>query len=189
MDHLNKKAFLKLRIFGSLTLLALTAPPSVFALNLKEAKTPIHYECQTTHSGGVWKDEKTGEWMSGKVAPHTGKYRLVLERFDDTKGQRKNNCLEEERRTGGNKFKNSDFCLTFSFSRVAGQPFDETRYCMITSSSAVTGDSNNLICPWGRIFFDSDGLYGVRTDSPEFVELSPELTVTAKKFSCSRLDR
>ena len=145
---------------------------------------PIHYECQTTLSGGIWQDEKTGEWMSGKVIPHSGKYRMVLERFDDTRGQRKTNCLQEERRTGGLKFKNTDFCLTFKFNG-----FEETRYCMITSSSDLAGGYNNLICPLGRTFFDSDRLYGVQTDSPEFVELSPELTVTAKKFSCSRLDR
>lgn len=120
---------------------------------------------------------------------HPGKYRMVLEHFDDTKGQRKKNCLQEEKRTGGNKYENSDFCLTFKSTRTAGQAFEETRYCMITSSSDIAGGYNNLICPLGRTFFDSDRLYGVKTDSPEFVELSPELTVTAKKFSCSRLDR
>jgi len=154
-----------------------------FALNLKEAKTPIHYECQTTLSGGLWQDEKTGEWMSGKVLPHSEKYRMTLERFDDTKGQRKKDCLEEEKRTGGPKYKNTDFCLTFKASR------EETRYCMITASSSVAGGYNNFLCPLGRIFFDSDRLYGVKTDSPEFVELSPGLATTASKFSCSRLDR
>jgi hypothetical protein len=171
-------------------MLVMTIPAKdVFALNLLTVKAPIHYECQTALSGGVWKDEKTGEWMSGKVIPYPEKYRMVLERFDETQGQRKENCRQEERRTGGNKFKNSDFCLTFKFSRTAAQALEETHYCMITPSSSITGDNNNLICPWGRTFFDSDRLYGVRTDSPEFVELSPELSVTAKKFSCSRLDR
>ena len=176
---------------GQLALMLVMTIPAkdAFALNLLTVKAPIHYECQDTLSGGVWKDEKTGEWMSGKVIPHPEKYRMVLERLDDTKGQRKKNCLQEERQTGGNKFKNSDFCLTFKFSRTAGQAFEETRYCMITSSSDIAGGYNNLICPLGRTFFDSDRLYGVQTDSPEFVELSPELTVTAKKFSCSRLDR
>jgi hypothetical protein len=184
MDHLIKKA-----LFGPVTLLAVTAPLSAFALNLKEAKTPMHYECQTTLAGGVWKDEKTGEWMSGKVIPYPEKYRMVLERFDDTNGQRKKNCLQEERRTGGNKSRNSDFCLTeIRYGEISGV-VEDTRYCMITPSSSITGENNNLICPWGRTFFDSDRLYGVKTDSPEFVELSPGLTVTANKFSCLRLDR
>lgn len=177
--------FVRLVVGMSASVLVMTIPAKdVFALNLLTVKAPIHYECQTTLSGGVWQDEKTGEWMSGKVIPHPGKYRMVLEHFDDTKGQRKKNCLQEERRTGGNKYKNSDFCLTFKFNR-----FEETRYCMITSSSDLAGGYNNLICPLGRTFFDSDRLYGIQTDNPEFVELSPELTVTAKKFSCSRLDR
>lgn len=176
---------------GQLALMLVMTIPAkdAVALNLLMVKAPIQYECQTTLSGGLWQDEKTGEWVSGKVIPHPEKYRIILERFDDTGGQRKKNCQEEERRTGGNKFKNSEFCLTFKFSRTAGQAFEETRYCMITPSSFITGDNNNLICPWGRTFFDTDRLYGVQTDSPEFVEPSPKLTVTAKKFSCSRLDR
>ena len=189
MDHRNNKAYAKLLILGPLTLLSLTGPLSVSALNLKEAKVPIHYECQTTLSGGLWQDEKTGEWMSGKVIPHPERYRMIIERLDDTQGQKKKNCREEEGRTGGSKYKNSEFCLTFKFSRTAGRAFEETRYCMITSLSSVAGDNNNLICPWGRTFFDTDRLYGVETDSPEFVELSPELTVTAQKFSCLRLDQ
>ena len=176
---------------GQLALMLVMTIPAkdAFALNLLTVKAPIHYECQTTLSGGIWQDEKTGEWMSGKVIPHPEKYRIVLERFNDTIGHRKKNCLQEEKRTGGNKYENSDFCLTFKSTRTAGQAFEETRYCMITSSSDIAGGYNNLICPLGRTFFDSDRLYGVKTDSPEFVELSPELTVTAKKFSCSRLDR
>lgn len=171
---------------GIVLLLALasaTIPRSLHALDLKAAKGPIQYECHTTLSGGLWQDKKTGEWMSGKVIPHPGKYRMILERFDDTLGQRKKDCLQEERRTGGLKYKDTDFCLTFKASR------EETRYCMITASSSLVGEYSNLICPLGRIFFDSDRLYGVRTDSPEFVELSPELTTVASKFSCLRLDR
>jgi hypothetical protein len=156
---------------------------SVAAIDLKVVNAPIHYECKTTLSGGLWQDKKTGEWMSGKVIPHPEKYRMILERFDDTEGRRKKDCQQEERRTGGLKYKDTDFCLTFKASR------EETRYCIITGSSSVAGDYNNLICPLGRIFFDSDRLYGVRTDSPEFVELSPELTTAASKFSCLRLDR
>jgi hypothetical protein len=171
---------------GSVLLLALasaTIPRSLHALDLKTAKGPIQYECQTTLSGGLWQDRKTGEWMSGKVIPNPEKYRMILERFDDIGGQRKKDCQQEEKRTGGLKYKDTDFCLTFTVSR------EETRYCMITASSSASGEYNNLICPLGRIFFDSDRLFGVRTDSPEFVELSPGLTTTASKFSCSRLDR
>ena len=48
-------------------MLVMTIPAKdVFALNLLTVKAPIHYECQTTLSGGLWQDEKTGEWKSGK---------------------------------------------------------------------------------------------------------------------------
>ena len=185
------RKIVRLRLGLSTSVLAMTfLANDGFALNLKEAKTPIHYECQTTLSGGLWQDEKTGEWMSGKVIPHPGKYRMVLERFDNTKGKRKVDCTSEERRTGGTKLKAEDFCMTFVYSGERGS-IEETRYCMITAYSSARGDHSSLDCPLGRKFFDSDRLYGVKTDSPEFVGSGWDIgrTVTADKFSCLRLDR
>lgn len=160
------------------------------AIDLKEAKAPNQYECQTTLSGGLWQDEKTGEWMSGKVIPHPAKYRMILERFDDTKDKRKADCTSEERRTGGNKQKGEEFCMTFVYTS-GSQKIEDTRYCMVTFMSSSKGEYNSLNCPLGRVFFDSDRLYGIKTDSPEFVELRMmrDHSVGASKFNCLRLDR
>lgn len=190
MNRFNKLMLLRFFIPKLSTLLVLTTPQTVFALNLKEAKTPIQYECQTTLSGGLWQDMKTGEWMSGKVIPHPEKYRMVLERFDHTKDKRKADCTSEERRTGGNKQKGEEFCMTFVYTS-GGQKIEDTRYCMATVMSSYKGEYSTLNCPLGRVFFDSDRLYGIKTDSPEFVELGMmrNQSVGASKFNCLRLDR
>jgi len=159
------------------------------AIDLKAAKAPLHYECQTTLSGGLIKNE-TGNWTSGSLKPHSDKYRIILERFDDTRGKRKKDCTSEERRTGGIKPRGEDFCMTFEYTN-GNQKIEETRYCTITSISSMRQEFGSLICPLGSVFFDSDRLYGIQTDSPEFVELGMAVgrSVTADKFSCLRLDR
>lgn len=190
MPHPRELLILLIRTIPILVATTLTAQPSALALDLKAARTPIHYECQTTLSGGLWREEKTGEWMSGKVVPHPEKYRMLLQSFNDTKDKRRADCASEERRTGGNKSKDEEFCMTFVFTN-GSQKIEDTRYCMITAVSSSKGDNSALNCPLGRVFFDSDRLYGVKTDSPEYVEfgMTRHHPITADKFSCIRLDR
>ena len=176
--------------FMATPIVVMLVPVSGQAIDLKAAKAPIQYECQTTLSGGLWQDKKTGEWVSGKVIPRPEKYRMVLERFDDTKDKRKADCTSEERRTGGNKQKGEEFCMTFVYTS-GSQRIEDTRYCMVTGMSSVKGEFSALNCPLGRVFFDSDRLYGIKTDSPEFVELGMMRgqSVGSSKFNCLRLDR
>ena len=178
---------------GQLALMLVMTIPAkdVFALNLLTVKAPIHYECQTTLSGGLWHYEKTGEWKSGKVLPNHQKYPMVLERFDTTQGRRKKDCVEEERRTGGYKTKDRDFCLTFIFPmREAGQFMERTSYCMITSNSYL-GENHAIECQLGRLFFDSDRLYGIKADDVSIASLGMmrAYPISVDKFSCVRLDR
>lgn len=168
------------------------ATKDAFALNLLTVKASIHYECQTTLSGGLWQDEKTGEWMSGKVLPNRQKHPMVLERFDATQGKRKKDCAQEEERTGGHKTKGRDFCLTFIYPmREAGQFMERTRYCMITAKSSFQEQYHAIECPLGRLFFDSDRLYGIEADDVSIASLGMMSTypIFVDKFSCVRLDR
>lgn len=161
----------------------------VMALDLKNAKTPIHYECRHVLAGGIWQDEKTGVFKSGAVQPAPNdKFQLVLEKYDLTKGQRLKRCETEQKTTGGNKFRWNEFCVT---KLIAGrdQTHEDTHYCLVTPYSSTKNTNHALQCYLARKYLDTDRLFGVSTDSLELVALDMPFPTTVNKFDCQRLDR
>jgi hypothetical protein len=161
----------------------------VSALDLKSAKTPVHYECKHVLAGGIWQDEKTGGFKSGAVQPAPNdKFQLVLEKYDSTKGPRLKRCDWERRDTGRLRIREREFCVTKILQGRTGM-FEDTHYCEITSESALANTNHALQCYAARIYLDTDRLFGVSIDSLDGIALNLPFPTTVNKFDCQRLDR
>ena len=166
----------------------LSAQPG-FALNLKTAKTPLHYECRNVLAGGIWADEKTGTFKSGAVQPAQNDiFTFVINRYDSSKDQRFKRCEEERKHTGGYKPRESEFCLT-KIIQGRGKTFEDTHYCQLTAESDLAKSNHALQCYLSRIFLDTDRLFGISTDSLDHIAMSMPFPTTVNKFDCQRLDR
>lgn len=161
----------------------------VMALDLKNAKTPIHYECRHVLAGGIWQDEKTGVFKSGAVQPAPNdKFQLAIEKYDSTKGPRLKRCDWERRDTGRLRIREREFCVTKILQGRTGA-FEDTHYCEITSESSSTNMNSALQCYVARIYLDTDRLFGVSTDSLDGIAMNMPFPTTVNKFDCQRLDR
>jgi hypothetical protein len=178
-----------LKVQHIVTMLFSTFAAQVSALDLKTARTPIHYECRHVLAGGIWADEKTGAFRSGAVQPTSNdRFNLVIERYDLAKAQRQKRCEEEQKRVGGNKYRWNEFCAT-KIIEGRTQNYEDTHYCLVGSYSDLKGTNHTLHCHLARIFLDTDRLYGVSTDSLNGIALNMPYPITINKFDCQRLDR
>jgi hypothetical protein len=160
-----------------------------FALDLKNARTPIHYECRHVLAGGIWTDEKTGVFKSGAVRPAPNDtFRLIADRLENTKDQRLKRCEEERKRTGGYKAPEREFCVT-KILQGRGKSYEDTHYCEITTHTSLANTNHALQCYLARIYLDTDKLFGVSIDSLDGIALDLPLATTVNKFDCQRLDR
>ena len=159
-------------------ILILATTPAL-AVDLTKAKLPLHYECRVTHGGGIWRDE-SGAWQAGRLPNDKRPFRIVLERYSETKGKRFKECEEAQKLIAGMKSRDREFCLTQSVRDVG----ESTTYCLLDG-----------ISPYNEVVFCQSLGILLDTDKGQLFEDSSVRLLTALRAAgvyrsdCERLDR
>jgi len=173
------------RLFALLWL-AMCFSGAALALDLKQAKFPIEYECRMTHSGGISID-KRGNWHSGAFEPDGSVDRYILERFHGVQHPvRKGAC--ESSKLGMRHHAGEGFCLTILPKWLDEKKLSFSKFCAISFEHLKNGQNSMLVCENGDVF-DSDRLVLLRSSGLVLFEYSDMPQASVSKSDCKRLDR
>ncbi|MDG1109918.1 MAG: hypothetical protein P8N60_14745 [Burkholderiaceae bacterium] len=171
------------------------------ALDLKNAKFPLFYECHKEQSAGLYTNRSTGNVEATQFSvDRSDRWQMkidVIRKVEDLKSLPYKCTNQRNARiaaTGKNPFNASqtrdklfepEYCATFKYS-AGTESIKISQHCKL----AVTGDGEIFCGITDSFFFDSDRLIGFQTDdSLKAFRYGFVKTATVESIACIRMDR
>lgn len=171
------------------------------ALDLKNAKFPLFYECHKEQSAGLYTNRSTGNVEATQFSvDRSDRWQMkidVIRKLEDLKSL-PYKCTDQRNAriaaTGRNSFNAAqtgdklfkpEYCATFKYSEGT-ESIEISQHCKL----AVSTDGEIFCGITDSFFFDSDRLIGFQTaDSLTAFRYGYVKTATVDSIACIRLDR
>jgi hypothetical protein len=155
------------------------------ALDLERVNFPLFYECRPVLAGGMWKDNRTGEFRAGELSVPREVFEVKIQRYKETKDPEDFGACELDKKNNpvGFGLADKEYCLTQKFNTLS-----VTSHCHLTASSRLKKTNHGLLCS-RNFYLDTDRGYAI--SSLILAALYDDYPGGASytKYDCRRLDR